>query len=82
MKSVGIVRKVDSMGRMVVPKEVRNILGWDEGRPIEIFVDGESVVLKAYWPGCIFCNNLTDLTEFKGRLVCKTCIRKIGKEGS
>lgn len=75
VKATGIIRKIDNLGRMVVPKEIRRTLGWDVGQPIEIFVDDEAVICKSYQPGCVFCDSLTDLVEFKGRLVCKRCIR-------
>ncbi len=75
MIASGIVRKIDELGRIVIPKEIRRVLGWVDGDPIEIFTDGETVVLKGYRPGCIFCSNMTDLTEFKGKRVCKPCIR-------
>ena len=77
MKATGIVRKIDNLGRLVVPKEIRTVLGWEEGQPLEIYVDDETMVIKSYQPGCVFCNNLTDLVEYKGQLVCKSCIRRL-----
>ena len=77
MIATGIVRRIDDLGRVVIPKAIRKSLGWNHGQPLEIFVEKENVVFKAYQPGCVFCNNLTDLVNFKGRLICKTCIKQV-----
>ena len=60
MKSTGIVRKVDELGRIVLPIELRRTLGIEEKDRIEIFVDGESIILRKYQPACIFCDNAKD----------------------
>ena len=62
MKSTGIVRKVDELGRIVLPIELRRTLGIEEKDRIEIFVDGESIILRKYQPACIFCDNATSST--------------------
>lgn len=77
MKSTGIVRKVDELGRVVIPIELRNKLGIQERDPIEIYVDGSSVVLKKYQPNCIFCGNSKNLVEYKDKLICDKCRAKI-----
>ena len=59
MKSTGIVRKVDGLGRVVLPKELRRTLGVDMKDSMEIYVDGEQIILKKYQPACIFCDNAT-----------------------
>ena len=79
IKSTGIVRKVDELGRIVIPIELRNKLGIAERDPIEIFVDGSSIVLKKYNPNCIFCGNNKDLLEYNENLICKKCRDKIAK---
>lgn len=79
MKSTGIVRKVDELGRIVIPKELRRTLNIEEGDPLEIFVDGEEVILRKYEPGCIFCGNVKYVVEFKGKKVCTNCIKDICK---
>ena len=61
MKSTGIVRKVDELGRIVLPIELRRTLGIEEKDRIEIFVDGESIILRKYQPACIFCDNAKDI---------------------
>ena len=76
MKATGIVRKVDELGRVVIPIELRNKLGIKEKDPIEIYVDGSSVILKKYQPNCVFCGGTKNLVEYKDKLVCEKC----GKE--
>jgi len=77
MKSTGIVRRVDELGRIVLPIEMRRILDIAERDPLEIYVDGDSVVLKKYQPSCIFCDGIRSLVEYKGRNVCSSCIKKL-----
>ena len=75
MKSTGIVRKVDELGRVVIPIELRRTLGIDEKDALEIYVDNERIVLKKYEPACIFCNSADDVQNFKGKLVYKSCVQ-------
>ncbi len=79
IKSTGIVRKVDELGRIVLPIELRNKFGILEKDPLEIYVDGSSIILKKYEPNCIFCGNAKDLVEYNEKLICKKCIEKINK---
>ena len=69
MKSTGIVRKVDELGRIVLPIEMR--------RTLEIYVEGSSVILKKYKPSCIFCDATKDITVFKGKNVCPKCLKEL-----
>lgn len=75
MKSTGIVRKIDELGRIVLPIELRRTLGIEEKDRIEIFVDGESIILRKYQPACIFCDNAKDIINYKGKNICPDCIR-------
>lgn len=77
MKSTGIVRRVDELGRVVLPKELRKVLNINEKDPLEIYTDGEQIVLKKYTPGCYFCGNDDDLKEFGGVHICKKCRKAI-----
>ena len=77
MKSTCIVRKLDELGRVVIPKEIRNKLDIEEKDPIEIYLDGTSIILKKFETGCIFCNNSKELVSFKDTLVCKKWLSKI-----
>ena len=79
MKSTGIVRKVDELGRIVLPIELRRTLGIEEKDRIEIFVDGESIILRKYQPACIFCDNAKDI-NYKGKNICPDCIRAMNEK--
>ena len=80
MKSTGIVRKVDELGRIVLPIELRRTLGLEEKDRIEIFVDGESIILRKYQPACIFCDNAKDIINYKGKNICPDCIRAMNEK--
>ena len=70
MKSTGIVRKVDELGRIVLPIELRRTLDIAEKDSIEIYVDGSSIILKKYEPTCVFCGDAKNITVYKGKNVC------------
>lgn len=74
MKSTGIVRKVDELGRIVLPIELRRTLNIAEKDSLEIYVDGTSIILKKYQPACIFCNDAKDIINFKGKNICSSCM--------
>lgn len=80
MKSTGIVRKVDELGRIVLPIELRRTLGIEEKDRIEIFVDGECIILRKYQPACIFCDNAKDIINYKGKNICPDCIRAMNEK--
>ena len=80
MKSTGIVRKVDELGRIVLPIELRRTLGIEEKDRIEVFVDGESIILRKYQPACIFCDNAKDIINYKGKNICPDCIRAMNEK--
>ena len=80
MKSTGIVRKVDELGRIGLPVELRRTLGIEEKDRIEIFVDGESIILRKYQPACIFCDNAKDIINYKGKNICPDCIRAMNEK--
>ena len=77
MKSTGIVRKVDELGRVVIPIEIRNKFDISEKDPIEIYVDGSTIILKKYEPNCVFCGNTKSLISYKDKLVCSKCAEKL-----
>ena len=79
MKSTGIVRKVDSLGRIVLPIELRRVMGIDIKDPIEIFVDEGKIILKKYQPACMFCDNANDIVTFKDKKICKTCLGELNE---
>ena len=73
MKDTGIARKVDDLGRIVLPMELRKTMEINIRDPLEIFVDGDSIVLKKYEPCCIFCGKSEKMIDYKGKLVCEKC---------
>ena len=79
MKATGIVRKVDELGRIVLPIELRRNLDIKVGDPIEIYVDGDYILLKKYEPACIFCGSAKDVTLFREKNICATCFRELSK---
>lgn len=77
MKSTGIVRKVDELGRIVLPIELRRTLDIAERDELEIYLDDDKVVLKKYEPSCIFCASSRELVSYHGRNVCMECIENM-----
>lgn len=80
MKSTGIVRRVDELGRVVIPIELRRTLEIAEKDALEIYVDGEHIILKKYQPACIFCGNAKDVENYKGKNICQSCLKDIKAE--
>lgn len=79
MKATGIVRKVDELGRVVIPMELRRTLGINEKDGLEIMVEGESIILRKYEPACIFCGCADEIGNFKGKNICKACLAKVSE---
>ena len=77
MKATGIVRKLDTLGRIVIPMELRRTFELEIGDPIEIFVEGNGIVLRKYQPACIFCNDATDIVSVRGKNICRKCLDEI-----
>lgn len=77
MKSTGIVRKVDELGRIVLPIELRRTLDIAEKDSLEIYVDDECIILRKYQPACIFCDNARDVVVYKGKNICRECIKAL-----
>ncbi|MBQ8212861.1 MAG: AbrB/MazE/SpoVT family DNA-binding domain-containing protein [Clostridia bacterium] len=78
MKSTGIVRRVDNLGRIVLPAEIRQTLDIQEGQDsVEIFTENDRIVLQKYQPGCIFCGSLDEAHYFKDNRICTECIAKL-----
>lgn len=79
MKSTGIVRKVDELGRIVLPIELRRNLDIGEKDSLEIYMDGASIVLKKYEPSCVFCSDAKNVIHYKGKNVCANCLKELKK---
>ncbi|MBU3195681.1 AbrB/MazE/SpoVT family DNA-binding domain-containing protein [Clostridium algidicarnis] len=78
MKSTGIVRKVDQLGRLVLPKELRKVLSIkDNETPLEIYTEGETIILKKYEPACVFCGEASEVINFKGKNICRSCLKEL-----
>ncbi len=78
MKSTGIVRTVDSVGRFVIPKEIRRLLDiTDAADALEVLVEGNEIKLRKYLPSCIFCKGTEDIIEYENQKICKSCIEKL-----
>lgn len=77
MKSTGITRKIDELGRIVLPIELRRKMGIAEKDSLEIYVEGDSIILKKYEPACIFCGNAKNITTYMDKNVCSNCIKEL-----
>lgn len=77
VKSTGIVRKVDELGRIVIPIELRRTLDIEERDSLEIYVEDDHIILKKYSPSCAFCSNASSITVFKGKNICQSCLDEI-----
>jgi transcriptional pleiotropic regulator of transition state genes len=77
MKSTGIVRKVDELGRVVLPMELRRTMDIAVKDPLEIYVDENRIILKKYAPQCIFCGEAGDVQDFKGKNICRSCMAEL-----
>lgn len=77
LKATGIVRKVDELGRIVIPIELRRTLGIEEKDSLEIFVDGERIMLRKYEPACIFTGSAENLMYYRGKMVSRDCLEEM-----
>ena len=80
MKSTGVVRKVDELGRIVLPIEIRKVLDIKQKDAIEIFTDEDKIILQKYQPACVFCNSADDIVYFNGKRVCAACVGKLKEQ--
>lgn len=81
MKSIGVVRKTDELGRIVIPMELRRTMDINEGTPLEIFTDGERIILQKYQRGCCFCGEFhDDMVAHGGKLICPACVKQLQKQ--
>ena len=77
MKTTGIVRQMDSLGRIVLPIELRRSFDLKEHDRVEISVEEDRIVLRKFEPSCVLCGGTKELTEFRGKLLCGKCVRDI-----
>lgn len=77
MKATGITRKIDELGRIVLPKELRKTLGIEPGTPIEIYTEDDMIILKKFENRCVLCGSTADVEDVKGKKVCSKCIKEL-----
>ncbi len=77
MKTTGVTRCIDELGRVVIPKSMRNKLGISSGDPLEFKIEGDGIVITPDKKGCAFCHSEGGLVEFKGRFVCSACLSEL-----
>lgn len=82
MKSTGVVRKIDELGRIVLPSEIRKVFGIKEGDQLDISVEGERIILEKRRDLCVFCSAEDPAIEFKGRMICARCANELGARGA
>ena len=79
MKSTGVVRKLDDLGRIVIPIELRRTMDIGLRDTLEIFTEDDQIILKKYHPACIFCNDARDVVLFRDKLICRKCLEEMKK---
>ena len=80
MKSTGVVRKIDALGRIVLPRSIRTNFDIQTDDPLEIFIEGDRIILQKYQPACIFCDNADEMEIFEGKRICKACLTKLKEQ--
>ena len=80
MRPIGVVRKVDQLGRLVLPKSLRKRFNMNEGDPVEILVQGEHIILERYKPRCILCNSTERVIAYRERYICAECVEELMKQ--
>lgn len=80
MKATGIVRRVDELGRVVLPIELRRVFGIEEKDGLEIFTDNDRIILRKHEPACVFCGSADEVTNFKGKIICKECLSVLSQK--
>lgn len=80
MTSTGIVRRIDSVGRFVLPIELRRTLQIEDSDSLEVFVEDNAIILKKYQPACIFCGNARDVSSYKGKNICADCRASLARQ--
>jgi transcriptional pleiotropic regulator of transition state genes len=77
MKSTGIVRKIDELGRIVIPIEIRRNLGLAERDSVELFTEGDRIILQKYQDTCLFCDSSDKIISFQGKIICSKCVNDL-----
>lgn len=82
VKATGIVRRVDELGRLVLPMELRRTLNIEERESLEIYVDGDRIILRKYNPACVFCGEVREVRQFKQKNICQSCLSSLPRQAS
>lgn len=77
MKSTGMVKRIDELGRIVLPKNVRQPMGIDTGDSVEIFTDGDRIILRKFEPACVFCGEAENVVFYQEKRICAACVERI-----
>jgi len=77
MRSTGVVRKIDDLNRLVIPKEITRTHDFEDNQALEVYTDGENIVLRKYRPGCCFCGSCEDVVNYKGKNICRACLAEL-----
>lgn len=77
MKSSGITRRIDELGRVVIPVEMRRALDIGDREALEISVESDGIMLRRAHVGCVFCNSNKDMSLFHGKSVCSKCMQEL-----
>lgn len=80
MKAAGYLCRIDALGRVVIPKQLRNQFGLEDGVCLELFTTDTQIIMQKYQPGCVFCGNAENLTELNGKCICKDCLETLNSE--
>ncbi len=80
MKSTGVVRKIDEMGRVVIPMEIRKTLDIKDGDSLEIFTDNDNIIFHKYQPSCTFCGSCDSIQFYLGKRICSDCIERLKEQ--
>ena len=81
MRTPFLIRRVDDLGRIVIPVELRRMLELENGQDLSITVQADALVLRKFSPGCVFCGEKEQLSVVEGKNICATCLRRLGKKG-
>lgn len=79
MKATGIIRNIDELGRIVIPKELRKKMDIKSDDPIEIYVEEDRIILEKFTTGCLFCDSDTDIQIYKGKKICAACLQEMSR---
>lgn len=79
MRPAGVVRKVDQLGRIVLPKSLRKRYRMNVGDPVEILIQGEHILLERYRPKCLFCNSTEQVSEYREKYLCRSCMGEMAQ---